>query len=122
MVTTGRSDGDPRCLRADDGVRTRDLHLGKVTLYQLSHTPEGTIRIAPAAIVDASGDRVGSSMGGGAPAFRMKHVAVTPSLSEYAPPDEREDEWNLYALRQRLVLDPQLLEGEPGVGRRHPRH
>src|SRR4051795_8877381 len=24
-------------LRADDGIRTRDPHLGKVTLYQLSH-------------------------------------------------------------------------------------
>ena len=25
------------CLRADDGIRTRDPHLGKVMLYQLSH-------------------------------------------------------------------------------------
>ena len=25
------------CLRADDGTRTRDPHLGKVMLYQLSH-------------------------------------------------------------------------------------
>ena len=24
-------------LRADDGIRTRDPHLGKVMLYQLSH-------------------------------------------------------------------------------------
>ena len=30
-------------LRADDGIRTRDPHLGKVMLYQLSH-----VRIAPA--------------------------------------------------------------------------
>ena len=29
-------------LRADDGIRTRDPHLGKVMLYQLSH-----VRIAP---------------------------------------------------------------------------
>ena len=28
---------DPRVLRADDGVRTRDLHLGKVTRYQLRY-------------------------------------------------------------------------------------
>ena len=28
---------DPRFLRADDGIRTRDPHLGKVMLYQLSH-------------------------------------------------------------------------------------
>lgn len=27
-----------RCLRASDGSRTRDLNLGKVVLYQLSHT------------------------------------------------------------------------------------
>ena len=31
-----------RHLRADDGIRTRDPHLGKVMLYQLSH-----VRIAP---------------------------------------------------------------------------
>ena len=30
--------GDGRdSLRADDGIRTRDPHLGKVMLYQLSH-------------------------------------------------------------------------------------
>ena len=29
-------------LRADDGIRTRDPHLGKVMLYQLSH-----VRAAP---------------------------------------------------------------------------
>ncbi len=27
----------PEPLRADDGIRTRDPHLGKVMLYQLSH-------------------------------------------------------------------------------------
>ena len=26
-----------KSLRADDGIRTRDPHLGKVMLYQLSH-------------------------------------------------------------------------------------
>ena len=31
--TSRRPDG----LRADDGIRTRDPHLGKVMLYQLSH-------------------------------------------------------------------------------------
>src|SRR6202046_5216246 len=31
-------------LRADDGIRTRDPHLGKVMLYQLSH-----VRMAPVA-------------------------------------------------------------------------
>jgi hypothetical protein len=28
---------DVRVLGADDGIRTRDPHLGKVVLYQLSH-------------------------------------------------------------------------------------
>jgi hypothetical protein len=27
--------------RADDGIRTRDPHLGKVMLYQLSHVRSG---------------------------------------------------------------------------------
>src|SRR5262249_29683145 len=34
--TFGRVNGVRR-LRADDGIRTRDPHLGKVMLYQLSH-------------------------------------------------------------------------------------
>ena len=39
-----------RRLRADDGIRTRDPHLGKVMLYQLSHVrtsgPEAVARWA----------------------------------------------------------------------------
>jgi hypothetical protein len=39
-----------RRLRADDGIRTRDPHLGKVMLYQLSHVrisgPEADARWA----------------------------------------------------------------------------
>jgi hypothetical protein len=31
-----------RRLRADDGIRTRDPHLGKVMLYQLSHVRMST--------------------------------------------------------------------------------
>ena len=31
----------PPPLRADDGIRTRDPHLGKVMLYQLSHVRVG---------------------------------------------------------------------------------
>ncbi len=34
----------PVLRRADDGIRTRDPHLGKVVLYQLSH-----VRVRPAA-------------------------------------------------------------------------
>src|SRR5215469_18155394 len=39
--TVGTRDGF-RHLRADDGIRTRDPHLGKVMLYQLSH-----VRVLP---------------------------------------------------------------------------
>jgi hypothetical protein len=31
-------------LRADDGIRTRDPHLGKVMLYQLSHVRAPALR------------------------------------------------------------------------------
>ena len=46
--STLEEENPPRCrgrdpLRADDGIRTRDPHLGKVMLYQLSH-----VRTAPA--------------------------------------------------------------------------
>ncbi len=37
VEATGVNRCDPRFLRADDGVRTRDLHLGKVTRYQLRY-------------------------------------------------------------------------------------
>ena len=36
---------DVETLRADDGIRTRDPHLGKVMLYQLSH-----VRAAPTGV------------------------------------------------------------------------
>ena len=32
-------------LRADDGIRTRDPHLGKVMLYQLSHVRTHLVRL-----------------------------------------------------------------------------
>jgi hypothetical protein len=44
---SARGDG-VRHLRADDGIRTRDPHLGKVMLYQLSHVR--TRRAAPACV------------------------------------------------------------------------
>ena len=38
LSATPPSKGQPATLnRADDGIRTRDPHLGKVMLYQLSH-------------------------------------------------------------------------------------
>ncbi len=37
-----------RRLRADDGIRTRDPHLGKVMLYQLSHVRAPALRPLPA--------------------------------------------------------------------------
>ena len=42
MLAVGARDGF-RHFRADDGIRTRDPHLGKVMLYQLSH-----VRLLPA--------------------------------------------------------------------------
>ena len=41
--STTEKAGPPNPLRADDRVRTGDLNLGKVALYQLSY-----VRIAPA--------------------------------------------------------------------------
>jgi hypothetical protein len=40
-----------RRLRADDGIRTRDPHLGKVMLYQLSHVRAPALRPMPARAV-----------------------------------------------------------------------
>jgi hypothetical protein len=42
VLAVGARDGF-RHFRADDGIRTRDPHLGKVMLYQLSH-----VRLLPA--------------------------------------------------------------------------
>ena len=45
--STGSVDRSKDLLRADDGTRTRDPHLGKVMLYQLSHVrmlPSGPLR------------------------------------------------------------------------------
>src|ERR1700738_337990 len=41
-------------LRADDGIRTRDPHLGKVMLYQLSH-----VRMLPGCFIARSLQRPG---------------------------------------------------------------
>ena len=35
--TGSKTEKPPTLSRADDGIRTRDPHLGKVMLYQLSH-------------------------------------------------------------------------------------
>jgi hypothetical protein len=51
-----RDSGDPKgpltCsfFGADDGIRTRDPHLGKVMLYQLSH-----VRVCEASLASPSG-------------------------------------------------------------------
>src|SRR5438128_5781005 len=44
-------------LRADDGIRTRDPHLGKVMLYQLSHVRAPSGRSRPAVQVGTIADR-----------------------------------------------------------------
>ena len=36
-IEPGEDNLTPRSLRADDGIRTRDPHLGKVMRYQLRH-------------------------------------------------------------------------------------
>src|ERR1700684_3365785 len=46
----GLRDGIRR-LRADDGIRTRDPHLGKVMLYQLSHVRTPALRPMPTGTV-----------------------------------------------------------------------
>src|SRR5580700_3592188 len=50
--------------RADDGIRTRDPHLGKVMLYQLSHVriaPRGAIRTVADPTARANSDPRSSS-------------------------------------------------------------
>src|ERR687891_463532 len=46
--------------RADDGIRTRDPHLGKVVLYQLSH-----VRVEPILLSEAGGAEPGLAPPGG---------------------------------------------------------
>jgi hypothetical protein len=45
---TGSPRSDLRDLGADDGIRTRDPHLGKVVLYQLSHVRVVGAMLTPA--------------------------------------------------------------------------
>ena len=57
-----------RRLRADDGIRTRDPHLGKVMLYQLSHVRVPALwltarRTAPACEQNCSRSWPGSKLG-----------------------------------------------------------
>ena len=49
----GIGPGGVRRLRADDGIRTRDPHLGKVMLYQLSHVRVPATGRLPAGTVPA---------------------------------------------------------------------
>ena len=42
----GLPEGSPWSSGADNGIRTRDPHLGKVVLYQLSHVRVATIYIS----------------------------------------------------------------------------
>ena len=40
--------------RADDEIRTRDIHLGKVVLYQLSYVRRGSLAASPWAILGSN--------------------------------------------------------------------
>jgi len=53
--------------------------------------------------------------------WEMIEAAMRDTVTEYAPPGDRPDDWNLYALRQRLVLDYFLVVEElpPHEGEAH---
>src|ERR1700759_81239 len=71
-------------LRADDGIRTRDPHLGKVMRYQLRYIRTPRTRSSPGAKHDDSPperNRTNSSVTMGAPRFdRMQHVQLRRRL------------------------------------------
>src|ERR1700755_627339 len=68
----------PLHLRADDGIRTRDPHLGKVMRYQLRYIRTPRTRSSPGAKHDDSPperNRTNSSVTMGAPRFdRRQHL------------------------------------------------
>ena len=53
--STGSVDRSKDLLRADDGTRTRDPHLGKVMLYQLSHIRDALVNQATQGSLTGSG-------------------------------------------------------------------
>ena len=64
--------------RADDGARTRDLHLGKVALYQLSY-----IRAIAAAIIAAcDADKYSEDCGAMSNHRSMSHATPFPFAFE----------------------------------------
>ena len=74
-----------RRLRADDGIRTRDPHLGKVMLYQLSHVRVPAMgltarRTVPACEQNCSRSWPGSKLGFADPPRRERlsrdHIAT----------------------------------------------
>ena len=74
--TFGRVHGVRR-LRADDGIRTRDPHLGKVMLYQLSHVrTQRPARSEPATP--------------GQPGWRAIRTVADPRLPANSPGDQRQ--------------------------------
>src|SRR5437588_4266870 len=50
-------------LRADDGIRTRDPHLGKVMLYQLSHVRVSQLSYRPLASASRRSEAIGPAVG-----------------------------------------------------------
>src|SRR3984957_9092931 len=85
----GLRDGIRR-LRADDGIRTRDPHLGKVMLYQLSHVrmpvpshPGPVRRIAPALRQNCIRSWPNHQLGTGG---RAKNLSLERTLLTPSPP------------------------------------
>ena len=69
------------CLRADDGIRTRDPHLGKVMLYQLSH-----IRMSlRSALPDFPGNGRSIYTAPGAKSNRLGVVLITAAVGPRIP-------------------------------------
>src|SRR5579875_1297128 len=75
LITSGPATPSGR-LRADDGTRTRDPHLGKVMLYQLSHVRVGGLHpVAFCTLTDSAARRKPAR-----PSLRVASRAVAPGL------------------------------------------
>ena len=66
-------------LRADDGIRTRDPHLGKVMLYQLSHVRVISVRLPAFSCGPRPGDVLNSS------GFRAQLKFRIPCMPQAGP-------------------------------------
>ena len=86
-------------LRADDGIRTRDPHLGKVMLYQLSHVrvPLNRCGLDHSGWVVPGTNRIGWS---------SKHHRVGAGGGCQGPPGPRRWAWSPYQTPQQRCATP----------------